>query len=139
MAISIPQAPDWDWRSARESSVPMAAVERGLALLDSGCDIAIASRALRGSRVVHHQNVWRELSAKLYTLIQNAYLGFRYRDTQCGFKWFPGGLARDLAAAQRLEGFAFDVELLGIADSSEFGPDSVATHVMNRPPVGNAA
>jgi RNA polymerase sigma-70 factor (ECF subfamily) len=30
-------------------------------------------------------------------------------------------------------------KLLGITDSSEFGPDSVATHVMNRPPVGNAA
>ncbi|MFZ2100158.1 MAG: sigma-70 family RNA polymerase sigma factor [Oricola sp.] len=30
-------------------------------------------------------------------------------------------------------------ELLGITDSSEYGPDSVSTHVMNRPLVGNAA
>jgi dolichyl-phosphate beta-glucosyltransferase len=36
-------------------------------------------------------------------------------DTQCGFKLFPGSLARDLASVQRLDGFAFDVELLVLA------------------------
>ena len=30
-------------------------------------------------------------------------------------------------------------ELLGISDSSEFGPDDVASHVMNRPLVGKTA
>jgi len=30
-------------------------------------------------------------------------------------------------------------ELLGVTDSSEYGPDGVSTHVMNRPLVGNAA
>ncbi len=30
-------------------------------------------------------------------------------------------------------------EILGITDSSEYGPDGVAAHVMNRPLVGNAA
>jgi dolichyl-phosphate beta-glucosyltransferase len=37
------------------------------------------------------------------------------RDTQCGFKLFPGDLARALAGVQRLDGFAFDVELLLLA------------------------
>jgi RNA polymerase sigma-70 factor (ECF subfamily) len=30
-------------------------------------------------------------------------------------------------------------EILGITDSSDYGPDGVSTHVMNRPLVGNAA
>jgi len=30
-------------------------------------------------------------------------------------------------------------ELLGVSDSSDYGPDGVSTHVMNRPLVGNAA
>ena len=30
-------------------------------------------------------------------------------------------------------------ELLGVTDSSEYGPDGVASHVMNRPLVGNSA
>jgi dolichyl-phosphate beta-glucosyltransferase len=96
-------------------SVPMAAVARGLALLGSGCDIAIASRALSGSRVVHHQNPWRELSAKLYTLIQNTYLGFRYRDTQCGFKLFKRAAAHRLFSQQRLSSVIFDPEILWLA------------------------
>jgi dolichyl-phosphate beta-glucosyltransferase len=40
----------------------------------------------------------------------------RIRDTQCGFKLFPGNLARDLARVQRVEGFAYDVELLLLAE-----------------------
>ena len=39
----------------------------------------------------------------------------RIRDTQCGFKLFPGALARALSSVQRLDGFAFDVELLLLA------------------------
>jgi dolichyl-phosphate beta-glucosyltransferase len=38
-----------------------------------------------------------------------------FRDTQCGFKLFPGDLARSLAAVQRIDGFAYDVELLLLA------------------------
>jgi dolichyl-phosphate beta-glucosyltransferase len=37
------------------------------------------------------------------------------RDSQCGFKLFPGGLGRALASRQRIDGFAFDVELLCLA------------------------
>ncbi|MFH1980555.1 MAG: dolichyl-phosphate beta-glucosyltransferase [Pseudomonadota bacterium] len=96
-------------------SVPMAAVERGLALLDDGCDVAIASRTMSGSRVVHHQNAWRELSAKLYTLIQNTYLGFSYRDTQCGFKLFRRQAAGRLFSQQKLSSVIFDPEILWLA------------------------
>ncbi len=32
------------------------------------------------------------------------------KDTQCGFKLFRGAVARELFAAQRVEGFSFDVE-----------------------------
>ena len=34
------------------------------------------------------------------------------RDTQCGFKFFRGAVARDLFARQRIDGYMFDVELL---------------------------
>jgi dolichyl-phosphate beta-glucosyltransferase len=36
-------------------------------------------------------------------------------DTQCGFKLFPGQVARALAMVQKIDGFAFDVELLVLA------------------------
>lgn len=96
-------------------SVEINEVEKGVACLDSGADIAMASRALTGSTVTQHQNFVRELSAKLYTFIQNQYLGIRYNDTQCGFKLFTRAAARDLFSRQRLDSVIFDPEILWLA------------------------
>ncbi len=101
-------------------SVPMAAVENGLALLDSGCDIAIASRSLSGSVISQHQNWAREFSARLYTFIQNRYLGIAYPDTQCGFKLFTRKAAQTLFALQRLDSVIFDPEILFLAKRHNF-------------------
>ena len=35
-----------------------------------------------------------------------------FTDTQCGFKFFAGDVARSAARHLRIDGFAFDVELL---------------------------
>ncbi len=96
-------------------SVPMEEVEAGLALLEKGFDIAIASRALEGSRIDHHQNRARELSARIYTLVQSLYLGISYPDTQCGFKLFRRSVARRLFRRQRLHSVIFDPEILWLA------------------------
>ncbi len=52
----------------------------------------------------------------------------RLHDTQCGFKLFPGNLARNLATAQKLDGFAFDVELLVLARHWGYGIEEVGVH-----------
>lgn len=96
-------------------SVPMAAVEQGLELLARGHDIAIASRAVSGAVINQHQNRARELSARLYTWIQNHYLGLSYPDTQCGFKLFTRSAAQWLFARQRLDSVIFDPEILWLA------------------------
>ena len=101
-------------------SVPIEAVERGMRLLEAGHDIAIASRALAGSVVDHHQNFLRELSARLYTFIQNHYLGISYPDTQCGFKIFTRRAAQTLFAKQRLNSVIFDPEILWLARQHGF-------------------
>jgi dolichyl-phosphate beta-glucosyltransferase len=96
-------------------SVPMSAVEAGLQLIDAGCDIAIASRAIDGAKISHHQNRARELSARIYTLVQNRYLSMDYPDTQCGFKLFRRKAARALFSKQRLDSVIFDPEILWLA------------------------
>lgn len=101
-------------------SVPISAVEDGWALLESGCDIAIASRAIAGAVINQHQNWARELSARLYTFIQNRYLGLSYRDTQCGFKLFTRHAAQTLFALQRLDSVIFDPEILYLAKRHGF-------------------
>jgi len=101
-------------------SVPMEEVEKGLALIREGFDAAIASRALSGSVVTQHQNFLRELSGKLYTLVQNFYLGINYPDTQCGFKMFTARATRNLFALQKLSSVIFDPEILWLAKENGF-------------------
>ncbi len=101
-------------------SVPMEAVKAGFSLLDDGCDIAIASRAVEGAEINQHQNKAREWSARIYTLIQNGYLGISYPDTQCGFKLFRRAAAQTLFARQRLDSVIFDPEILWLAKREGF-------------------
>ena len=101
-------------------SVPIMAVETGFSLMSDGCDIAIASRAMQGSQIEHHQNRAREWSARIYTLIQNCYLGISYPDTQCGFKLFRRDVAQVLFSRQRLNSVIFDPEILWLAKQKGF-------------------
>jgi glycosyltransferase involved in cell wall biosynthesis len=96
-------------------AVPIDFVERGKALIRSGADIAIGSRVLSDSEVIAHQNCIREMSAKIYTFIQNCYLGISFNDTQCGFKLFKAAAARTLFENQKLYSVIFDPELLYLA------------------------
>lgn len=101
-------------------SVAMDEVEKGLRLLESGYDVAIASRAIKGSVVSYHQNIMREVSAKIYTFIQNFYLGMNYKDTQCGFKIFKYRVVHELFQKQRLDSVIFDPEILWLAKNNGF-------------------
>jgi glycosyltransferase involved in cell wall biosynthesis len=96
-------------------AVPIEEISRGMDLIASGCDVAMGSRAIAGAVVADRQNFFRELSAKLYTLIQMAYLGIFYKDTQCGFKIFTKAAARQLFSRQKLSSVIFDPEILWLA------------------------
>ncbi len=99
-------------------AVPIHYVEKGMALIDEGHDVAIASRAVSGAHITVRQNILRTLSARLYTWIQNSYLGVGYPDTQCGFKLFTHDAARTLFRRQRLDSVIFDPEILWLANKA---------------------
>jgi dolichyl-phosphate beta-glucosyltransferase len=77
--------------------------------------VAVGSRAVDRRLVRTRQPRHRDLMGRSFNLVLRALRLTRLGDTQCGFKLFPGDLARALAAVQRLDGFAFDVELLLLA------------------------
>ena len=96
-------------------AVPIEEIAKGIDLIESGFDVAMGSRAVSGAVVADHQNFFRELSAKFYNLIQTAYLGIFYKDTQCGFKMFTKTAAKRLFALQKLNSVIFDPEILWLA------------------------
>jgi glycosyltransferase involved in cell wall biosynthesis len=76
-------------------------------------DIVIASRNLKESRV--ERSFFRDLVGKGFALSGRVLLGLKYRDTQCGFKLFKRDVALRLFSLQKMDGFAFDAEILYLA------------------------
>lgn len=77
--------------------------------------VAIGSRAIDRSRIERRQPIYRDLMGRTFNLAVQLLAVRGLQDTQCGFKLFDGELGRRLAAAQQIDGFAFDVELLYLA------------------------
>jgi hypothetical protein len=61
------------------------------------------------------QSRFREILGRIGNLIQFAFTGLRFKDTQCGFKAFRREAAQSVFSLQRIEGFGFDPEILFIA------------------------
>jgi dolichyl-phosphate beta-glucosyltransferase len=96
-------------------STPIEELPKLTAALAAGADMAIGSRAVPGA-VVERGPLHRKLLGAGFNRTVRALTGLRLRDTQCGFKLIPAGAARRLLSAQTCPGFAFDVELLMLAD-----------------------
>lgn len=97
-----------------------------LARVASRDSIVVGSRAVKRQLIETPQPRHRDFMGRTFNLILRALRLTEIGDTQCGFKLFPGGLARALSAVQQLDGFAFDVELLLIASEWGFGLKEVA-------------
>ena len=78
-------------------------------------DIAFGSRALDRSLIGVHQPWRREQGGRVFNLLVRVATGLPFWDTQCGFKAFRLGVCRPILEAARVNGFAFDVELLYLA------------------------
>jgi dolichyl-phosphate beta-glucosyltransferase len=94
-------------------ATPIAELDRLAAALRGG--VAIGSRAVDRLRIERRQPVYRDLMGRCFNLAVRLVAVPGICDTQCGFKLFDGALARSLAAAQIIDGFAYDVELLLLA------------------------
>jgi len=87
-------------------------------LLARSAGIVAGSRALRRELIARRQPLPRDLLGRLFNVALRVLRLTRFSDTQCGFKLLDGELARRLAGELRLDGFAFDVELLARAEQA---------------------
>jgi len=93
-------------------STPIDELDKLQAALNNGAGVAIASRALRGSRVEISQPIYRVLMGKVFNLIVQAVLLPGIWDTQCGFKLFRADVAHRVFAGLTTDGFGYDPEVL---------------------------
>jgi glycosyltransferase involved in cell wall biosynthesis len=107
---------EWSLFTDADLSAPIEDLEKLWAAAEGGAArIAIGSRALDRSLVGVHQPAFREAMGRVFNLAMRAVTGLPYSDTQCGFKLFEAGAAREVFSRQRLDGFGFDVEVLFVA------------------------
>jgi len=102
--------------SDADLSTPVGECERLLPFISSGeFDVAIGSRALPESRLEIRQPFYREWMGRMFNKVVQKVAVPGIVDTQCGFKAFRGAVARRVFRMQKLDGFAFDVEILYLA------------------------
>ncbi len=97
------------------------------------CDLVLGSRAVQGAEIKKHQAFYREFMGRTFNVIIQI-LGVRgIRDTQCGFKLLRGSVARSIFQRLTTSGFAFDVELVWLAQLEGLGIQEVGVVWINSP------
>ncbi len=89
------------------------------ALTKNNAEIAIGSRYLKESNVKIKQPKHRVLISRAGNFLIQAFLIDNIKDSQCGFKLFTSKAAKDIFRFQKVKRFAFDMELLVIAQNLE--------------------
>ena len=97
-------------------STPLEEIPKLIEPMEAGeVDIAFGSRALDRRLIGNRQSWRREQGGRLFNLIVRLTTGLPFWDTQCGFKAFRLEACRPILTKAHLQGFAFDVELLYLA------------------------
>ena len=77
-------------------------------------DVVIGSRSMAGAER-SGEPLSRRIGGRVVGGVTRLMLGLSVSDTQCGFKAFRAAAAELLFGAQRVDGFAFDAEILYLA------------------------
>jgi dolichyl-phosphate beta-glucosyltransferase len=102
--------------SDADNKTPITEFDKVEPLL-ADCHVVIGSRAVRGARIERAQPLYRRLGSKGFALFMHAAVGLRdIVDTQCGFKFFRGEVAKELFRRQQIDGYMYDVEILFLAE-----------------------
>ena len=96
-------------------------------------DVVIGSRAEAKSRVVKKQSWLRRNLGRAFNRFVQGIAMRGITDTQCGFKAFRLRAVRDVFAMQTTDGFAFDVEVLMLAQELGYKIDVKPVHWVNSP------
>lgn len=101
--------------------------------LSNGYDVAIGSRAIEGANIIIHQPFYREMMGRTFNFVAKWLAGLNFKDTQCGFKAFTKDSVLKIFKKQQIDGFAFDVEILYIAQKFGYKIAEVPINWANSP------
>lgn len=95
-----------------DMATDLSALSVAVGLLTAGHRMIVGSRAHPDSAVESRHSMIRVLGATVFRRLARAVIPAA-TDTQCGFKFFAGPVARAAAGTMTTRGYAFDIELIG--------------------------
>lgn len=117
-----------------DMATDLAALDEVVRFLVAGAQLVIGSRAVSGSVVDDRSSSLRGAGTLMFRTMSR-WIVPGTADTQCGFKFFSGPLARTAVRSLRTAGFAFDLELL--ATCSRLGAQATELPVRWRDVAGS--
>lgn len=97
-------------------AIPVYELVKFVESIESGSDIAIASRLRPGGRVLIPVLQRRLFMERVFRYLRIAIIGgAQVRDTQCGCKVFTAAVKKDIFPRMQIDRFAFDAELIFLA------------------------
>lgn len=101
-------------------STPIYEIDKMLEWQKKGYDVCIGSRAMQSELIKEHQPWYREFMGKTFNKIVQFLVVRGIKDTQCGFKMFTEKAAEDIFSKSKINGYAFDVEAVFLANSLKY-------------------
>lgn len=95
--------------------------------------IIVGSRKMNGANIIQHQPFLREAMGKVFTFLTNFILGCRLTDYTCGFKIFSKIAAKDLFSKQITERWAYDAEIMFLANKYGYPIEEIPVTWSNKP------
>ncbi len=116
-----------------DGSAPLGEIDRLRSALEEGGPIAIGSRVIpRGSPQVVQTYLYRKWIGRCFAFLVNRMILKGIKDTQCGLKLFRREVVKDLFLDQKLPGFAFDVEILYVAQKLGYSIKEIPINWVNQ-------
>lgn len=106
-------------------STPLSEVLRFLAHFNENpeVDVVIGSRRDPNSEILKRQNLFRQQLGRGFNYFVKLFGVRGIKDTQCGFKAFRAQACHDIFSRATIDGFAFDVEALMLAQEMGYRID----------------
>jgi dolichyl-phosphate beta-glucosyltransferase len=115
--------------SDTDNKTPTTEPEKILPKLQEGFEIVIGSRGHHQSKIERPQPWFRRYGSIGFAVFMHLVTGlWDINDTQCGFKFFKGNVARHLFSIQQINGYMFDVEILYLARKAGYRISQVPVH-----------
>ncbi|MFZ4584482.1 MAG: dolichyl-phosphate beta-glucosyltransferase [Acidimicrobiia bacterium] len=106
-------------------------IARMVEAVEHGADVAIGNRRHRKSQTSGDQGGLRKFGSVAFNALTRPLLVVGYADTQAGIKAFRADAAERIFRYARLEGFAFDVEVLHLSERYGLAVVEVPVEVRN--------